>query len=138
MRTINGRTTFDRALEVAVDNRGYPAQLRKLAATGRLEHSAHGDYRVPALASGPHASYAEAVAWSRGRGVISHESALDLLRSQCVPILRILALPELSQAAISPAAYGAARRVRHRLKACTGATYTPTRSSARAMRPLWR
>jgi len=84
-------TAFDRVLEVAVDNHGYltvadavaagidPVQLRKLAATGRLEQSAHGVYRVPILASGPHAPYAEAVAWTRGRGVISHESALDLL-----------------------------------------------------------
>ncbi|MGL5861855.1 MAG: type IV toxin-antitoxin system AbiEi family antitoxin domain-containing protein [Phycicoccus sp.] len=82
---------FDRVLEVAVDNHGYltvtdavaagidPAQLRKLTATGRLERASHGLYRVPILASGPHAPYAEAVAWTRGRGVISHESALDLL-----------------------------------------------------------
>lgn len=74
-----------------MDNHGYltvadavaaginPVVLRKLAATGRLEHTAHGLYRVPVLASGPHAPYAEAVAWTRGRGVISHESALDLL-----------------------------------------------------------
>jgi len=83
--------TFDRVLEVAVDNHGYltvadavaagidPVQLRKLAATGRLEHSGHGLYRVPVLASGLHAPYAEAVAWTGGRGIISHESALDLL-----------------------------------------------------------
>ncbi|TSE00734.1 hypothetical protein FOS14_06855 [Skermania sp. ID1734] len=84
-------TAFDRVLDIAVDNHGYvtvadavaagidPTQLRKLAARGRLEHSAQGVYRVPILASGPLASYAEAVAWTRGRGVISHESALDLL-----------------------------------------------------------
>ncbi len=83
--------TYDRVLEVAVDNHGYltvadavaagidPVALRKLAAAGRLEHAAHGLYRVPVLASGPHATYAEAVAWTGGRGVISHESALDLL-----------------------------------------------------------
>ncbi len=82
---------FDVVLEVAVDNHGYltvadaiaagidPAALRKLAATGRLERVAHGLYRVPVLASGPRAPYAEAVAWTGGRGVISHESALDLL-----------------------------------------------------------
>ncbi len=40
---------------------------------------AQGVYRVPVLAGGAHAAYAEAVAWTRGRGVISHESALDLL-----------------------------------------------------------
>ncbi|HPB72302.1 MAG TPA: type IV toxin-antitoxin system AbiEi family antitoxin domain-containing protein [Phycicoccus sp.] len=82
---------FDRVLEVAVDNHGYvtvsdaaaagidSVALRKLAARGRLERPAHGVYRVPVLASGRYASYAEAVAWTRGRGVISHESALDLL-----------------------------------------------------------
>lgn len=82
---------FDRVLGVAADNHGYltvddavgagidPVALRKLAAVGRLERTAHGVYRVPMLASGPHAPYAEAVAWTRGRGIISHESALDLL-----------------------------------------------------------
>lgn len=82
---------YDDVLEVAVDNHGYvtardaraagvdPAALRKLAATGRLERTAQGVYRVPVLAGGAHAAYAEAVAWTRGRGVISHESALDLL-----------------------------------------------------------
>lgn len=84
-------TVFDRVLEVAVENHGYltvadavgagidPAALRKLAATGRLEHTAHGVYRVSVLDGGSHGPYAEAVAWSGGRGVISHESALDLL-----------------------------------------------------------
>lgn len=82
---------FDEVLKVAVDNHGYltsadalaagidPVQLRKLVASGRLERSSHGVYRVPVLASGPHAVYAEAVAWTRGRGAVSHESALDLL-----------------------------------------------------------
>lgn len=89
--TVLHMTAYDRVLEVAVDNHGYltvadavtagidPVALRKLAAGGRLERAAHGVYRVPVLASGPHAPYAEAVAWTRGRGVISHESALDLL-----------------------------------------------------------
>jgi predicted transcriptional regulator of viral defense system len=83
--------SYDLVLEVAMDNHGYltvadavaagiePVALRKLAATGRLEHAAQGVYRVPLLAAGPLAPYAEAVAWTRGRGVISHESALDLL-----------------------------------------------------------
>ena len=76
----------DRVLEVAVDNHGYftvadavaagidPAALRKLAANGRLEHAAHGLYRVPVLASGPpHAPYAEAVAWTRGQASRSRD-----------------------------------------------------------------
>lgn len=82
---------YDLVLEVAVGNHGYvsvrdamaagidPVVLRKLVAAGRLERTAQGVYRVPFLAAGPHAAYAEAVAWTRGCGVISHESALDLL-----------------------------------------------------------
>ena len=82
---------YDEILELAVDNHGYvtarearaaaidPTALRKLAALGRLERTAQGVYRVPALANGPHSAYAEALAWTRGRGAISHESALDLL-----------------------------------------------------------
>lgn len=82
---------FDEVLSLAVENQGYltvgearaagidPVALRKLAAAGRLERTAQGVYRVPALAAGQHAPFAEAIAWSRGRGVISHESALDLL-----------------------------------------------------------
>lgn len=84
-------TAYDDVLQVAVENHGYvtvrdavaagidPVALRKLAAAGRLERTAQGVYRVPVIAAGAHAAYAEAVAWTRGRGVISHESALDLL-----------------------------------------------------------
>jgi predicted transcriptional regulator of viral defense system len=82
---------FDEVLALAVENQGYvtagearaagldPVVLRKLAATGRLERTAQGVYRVPMLAAGEYAAFAEAIAWSQGRGVISHESALDLL-----------------------------------------------------------
>lgn len=84
-------TVFDQLLELAVENHGYitpadalavhidPTHLRKLAATGRLERAAQGLYRVPVLANDPRAPYAEAVAWTGRRGIISHESALDLL-----------------------------------------------------------
>ncbi len=82
---------FDEVLALAVENQGFvtvrearaagidPVVLRKLAAAGRLERTAQGVYRVPVLAGGEHAPFAEAIAWSQGRGVISHESALDLL-----------------------------------------------------------
>ncbi len=82
---------YDDVVELAVENHGYvtasqaraagidPTALRKLAALGRLERTAQGVYRVPVLANGPNAAYAEALAWTRGRGAISHESALDLL-----------------------------------------------------------
>lgn len=82
---------YDEVLSVAVDQHGYltvrdaveadidPVALRKLAAVGRLERVAQGVYRVPLLAGGSNAAYAEALAWTGGRAVLSHESALDLV-----------------------------------------------------------
>ena len=55
-----------------------PTQLRLLAARGRLERVGRGAYRVQVLPRGEHDDLAEAVAWSLGRGVVSHESALVL------------------------------------------------------------
>lgn len=84
-------TAYDDVLDLASGNHGYvtargarlagvdPTVLRKLTATGRLERTAQGVYRVPSLACDGHAEYAQAVAWTRGRGVLSHESALHLL-----------------------------------------------------------
>ena len=84
-------SVFDEVLEVAVEHHGYvtarqateagidPTVLRKLVAAGRLERASQGVYRLPALAGGPRAHFAEAIAWTGGRGVLSHESALDVL-----------------------------------------------------------
>jgi len=81
---------FDTLVEAASDHHGYvttlqardlgvdPTQLRLLAGRGRLEHVARGVYRVPVLPRSEHDDLAFAVAWARGRGVISHESALLL------------------------------------------------------------
>jgi predicted transcriptional regulator of viral defense system len=81
---------WDRLVERAADQHGYvttrdardldidPTQLRLMAARGRLEHAARGVYRVPLLPRGEHGDLAAAVAWSLGRGVVSHESALQL------------------------------------------------------------
>lgn len=55
-----------------------PAQLRLLAARGRLERAGRGVYRVSILPRGEHDDLAAAVAWTLGRGTISHESALVL------------------------------------------------------------
>lgn len=55
-----------------------PTQLRLLAARGRLERVSRGVYRVPVLPRGDHDEFAAAVAWTLGRGVASHESALVL------------------------------------------------------------
>jgi predicted transcriptional regulator of viral defense system len=81
---------LDRVIELAAEQHGYvttrdardididPTQLRLLAARGRLEHVARGVYRVPVLPHSDRNDFAAAVAWSRGRGVISHESAMAL------------------------------------------------------------
>lgn len=81
---------FEGLLELAVDQHGYVrvkdaaahgihgASLRRLARGGRLEHVAHGLYRVPVLPRERNAQYAEATLWAGGRGVVSHSSALAL------------------------------------------------------------
>lgn len=81
---------WDHLVERAAERHGYvttrdardlgidPTQLRILAARGRLERVGRGAYRVQALPRGEHDDLAEAVAWSLGRGVVSHESALVL------------------------------------------------------------
>lgn len=83
-------TIRDQVLERAVGQHGYvttrdardlgidPTQLRLMAARGRLERVARGVYRVPVLPRTEHDELAEAVAWTLGRGVVSHESALVL------------------------------------------------------------
>lgn len=80
----------DQILERAVEQHGYvttrdarelgidPTQLRLMAARGRLERVARGVYRVPVLPRTEHDELAEAVAWTLGRGIVSHESALVL------------------------------------------------------------
>ncbi len=92
---------FDALVAVATDHHGYvttvqardlgidPTQLRLLARRGRLEHAARGVYRVPVLPRTDHDDLAFAIAWSRGRAVISHESALVLhnmsdVRPECI------------------------------------------------------
>lgn len=52
--------------------------MRLLAARGRLERVSRGVFRVHVLPRGKHDDLAEAVAWTLGRGVVSHESALVL------------------------------------------------------------
>jgi predicted transcriptional regulator of viral defense system len=81
---------WDRLVERAAEQHGYvttrdareldidPTQLRLMAARGRLERAGRGVYRVPILPRGEHDDLAAALAWSIGRGVASHESALAL------------------------------------------------------------
>lgn len=82
---------IQRALwEVAVDQYGYvtskdarslginPVELGKLAARGQLEHVSYGVYRFGQLPVTPLDSYMLATLWANGRGVLSHDTALDL------------------------------------------------------------
>lgn len=70
----HGYVTTRDARDLDID----PTQLRLMAARGRLERAGRGVYRVPLLPRGAHDELAAAVAWSLGRGVVSHESALQL------------------------------------------------------------
>lgn len=76
--------------EVAVDQYGYvtsrdaralginPVELAKLGARKQLEHLSYGLYRFPQLPVTPLDSYMRATLWANGRGVLSHDTALDL------------------------------------------------------------
>lgn len=83
-------TYMEKLLEAAGMQRGYvttanaaelgvPAvELRKLAQRGHLDRVAHGVYRIKAFPRQEHDDLMEAALWPAGRGVISHESALEL------------------------------------------------------------
>lgn len=72
--------------DVAVDNGGYvtpalvpsvPAvELRKMVSRGILESATRGVYRVPALPRDRFDEFILGRLWAKGRGVISHDSAL--------------------------------------------------------------
>ncbi|HEX5308057.1 MAG TPA: type IV toxin-antitoxin system AbiEi family antitoxin domain-containing protein [Solirubrobacteraceae bacterium] len=59
---------------------GYaPEYMSRLVARGQLQRVSSGVYRVPFLAGGELAPYMAAALWpQRARGVLSHETALDL------------------------------------------------------------
>ena len=88
--TLTHMAIWDRVVERAAEHHGYvttrdardlgidPTQLRLMAARGRLERIGRGAYRVSILPRGEHDDLAAAVAWTLGRGVVSHESALIL------------------------------------------------------------
>jgi len=69
-----GYLTPEDARELGVD----PTQLRLMAARHTLEHLGHGLYRMPVVPVTQLDAYMEAVLWSGRRGVLSHETALDL------------------------------------------------------------
>lgn len=77
---------WDAVMDVAVDHGGYvtpdlvptvPAvELRKMVSRGTLESAGHGVYRVPVLPRDRFDEFIRARHWAKGRGVISHDSAL--------------------------------------------------------------
>jgi len=69
-----GYLTPDDARELDID----PTQLRLMAARHTLEHRGHGLYRMPMVPVTQLDAYMEAVLWTGRRGVLSHETALDL------------------------------------------------------------
>jgi predicted transcriptional regulator of viral defense system len=69
-----GYLTPDDARELDID----PTQLRLMAARDTLEHLGHGLYRMPMVPVTQLDAYMEAILWGGRRGVLSHETALDL------------------------------------------------------------
>ena len=82
---------YNTLFELATDQYGYvttedaeavdvPAKrVAEMAHHGTLDHVAHGVYRVVTFPRHPLDQYMEATLWPRGvRGVLSHETALDL------------------------------------------------------------
>ena len=60
-----------------MDTRGVPAvELRKMVSRGVLTSAAHGVYRVPSLPIDGYDEFVLARLWAKGRGVVSHDSAL--------------------------------------------------------------
>lgn len=76
--------------EVALDHHGFVtaadaaelgiprAELGKLAHRGRVQRVGHGIYRFPQIPPGELDQYMLATLWPAGRGVLSHETALQL------------------------------------------------------------
>jgi len=69
-----GYLTPDDARALGID----PTQLRLMAARHTIEHLGHGLYRMPMVPAASLDVYMEAVLWTGWRGVLSHETALDL------------------------------------------------------------
>lgn len=83
------RTYVERLREIALDQHGFVTatqavsegiprtELPKLAARDRIEHVAHGVYRIPQVPATPHDNWALAVLWTGAdEACLSHETAL--------------------------------------------------------------
>lgn len=82
--------TWERALDLAFEQHGYitftdardigfdPALLRQWLERGLVERAAHGIYRFPQIPPTEFDRYMLATLWPARRGVLSHETALQL------------------------------------------------------------
>lgn len=70
----HGFVTFENILELGSD----PAILRVWNKRGLVEKVGHGIYRFPELPSTPLQPYMLASLWPSGRGILSHDTALEL------------------------------------------------------------
>jgi predicted transcriptional regulator of viral defense system len=83
-------SVYRRLFELATEQYGYvtaddardleiaPQRLVVMASRGNLEHIAHGLYRFPVIPTTLRDQWMEAALWARRRGVLSHETALEL------------------------------------------------------------
>lgn len=81
---------WERALELATDQHGFitfadlrelgedPVRLRQWAQRGSVERVGHGIYRFRQIPVTPLTPYALATLWPAQRGVLSHDTALEL------------------------------------------------------------
>lgn len=81
---------WQQAVEVATDQHGFitfedlrtlgadPALLRQWHQRGRIERKGHGIYRFPQIPPTPEDPLMLATLWPSGRGVLSHETALEV------------------------------------------------------------
>ena len=89
MAAVGGRIR-DRLWEVALDQHGYVTsadarelginvvELGKLSSRGQIERVGYGIYRFDKLPTTPLDPYILAVLWAGGRGVLSHDTAIEL------------------------------------------------------------
>jgi len=81
---------WEQAFEVATDQYGFitfddirrmgadPARLRRWHHSDKIDRVGHGIYRFRQIPPTPLDSYALATLWPAGRGVLSHDTALEL------------------------------------------------------------
>ena len=81
---------WEQAFEIATDQYGFitfadlcrleadPARLRRWHRTNKIDRVGHGIYRFRQIPSTPLDSYMLATLWPSGRGILSHDTALEL------------------------------------------------------------